>query len=160
MKKLFPVFLFYLHLNANAQEITSLSFNDFKQKEIKESAGVVVVNFWATWCKPCIEELPYFENCNNEYKNKGVKIILTNLDFNAQVKTTALPFIKKKNIQSAVMHITDTDPNSWINKVDSSWSGAIPATIIFRNGNKIFFKEGSMTQEELERVIESAIKPE
>ena len=112
-----------------------------------------ILNFWATWCRPCIEELPFFENCRQEFKDEPVRIILVNLDFNNQVETQVIPFIKKKNIASSVWHITDTDADSWINKVDKSWSGAIPATVMYKNGIKLFFKEGQMSQEELKSTL-------
>lgn len=114
---------------------------------------LVVWNFWATWCKPCVEELPFFEQVNSESLNQPVKIILVNLDFNKDVVSSVLPFIQKKKIQAQVIHITDTDANAWINRADSHWSGAIPATIMMKNGEKVFFREGSMNYSELKAVI-------
>lgn len=132
-------------------------FEVLKKRYETKNDTLYVVNFWATWCKPCIEELPYFEQCNNEFNSRPVKIILANLDFNSRLKTGVEPFIERKDIKSNVVHILDTDPNLWINQVDSTWSGAIPATIMIKNGKKLFFKEGEMNSRELKQTIESFI---
>jgi len=143
-----------LFLNSHAQKIEMLTFDDLKSRVAESNDTLYVVNFWATWCKPCIEELPYFENCNQDYKNGKFKMMLVNLDFNSRVSYSVEPFVKKKNLRSEVLHINDTDPNTWINKVDSNWSGAIPATIMYKNGRTLFFKEGSMEEKELRDQIE------
>lgn len=153
--KIIPVLiLLWLPQYLSAQKIDLFKFDDLKSRISVSNDTLYILNFWATWCKPCIQELPYFEKCNSEYQKKAVKIILVNLDFNSQVKSVAEPFIRKKNIHSSVAHITETNYDLWINKVDSNWSGAIPATSMYKNGKKVFFKEGSMTEEELKNVID------
>jgi thiol-disulfide isomerase/thioredoxin len=139
--------------NVSSQQVELLSFSVLNERVQSVNDTLYVVNFWATWCKPCIEELPVFEKCNKEYRNKKVKIILANLDFNSKVESLVLPFIKSKNIQTEVVHITDTDANQWINNVDTSWSGAIPATVIYRKGKKIFFKEGIVSENEINGIL-------
>lgn len=113
---------------------------------------VHVVNFWATWCAPCIKELPYFEKINSDYTSKNVEVLLVSLDFPRQYESKLKPFIKKKNIQSKVVCFDDVDQNRWIPAIDTSWSGALPATIIYK-GNKRKFYEKSFTYEELENEI-------
>jgi thiol-disulfide isomerase/thioredoxin len=135
-----------------------LKFDELKKRVEQKNDTLYILNFWATWCKPCIEELPWFEKVNGEYSVGPVRLILVNLDFNSKVESNVKPFITKRNIKSVVVHISDTDPNEWINKIDERWSGAIPATVLFKNGKSIFFKEGSMTYEELKNVIENSLK--
>lgn len=107
-----------------------------------------MVNFWATWCQPCVEELPYFERINKEFKNQNVKVILVSLDMSKQVTTRLIPYIQKYNIQSEVVLLNDLDADTWINKVDSSWSGALPATLFYTTEKRAFF-EKSFTYESL-----------
>jgi len=142
---------------ALAQNISDKSYSEFEQ-DIVTTKGILVVNYWATWCKPCIEELPHFEKLNSEMKSDRFHVYLVNLDFNSKFKESATEFIKRKNIQSTVFHINDTDPNNWIDKADNSWSGAIPATMIYRDGKKVFFKEGEMTYDELKSIVTNNIK--
>lgn len=120
-----------------------LSMNDDK---------VRVLNFWATWCKPCVSELPYFELLNSRYKSKNVEVILVSLDLPTQVKSKLIPFINRQKIMNDVVLLDDPDSNKWISKVDKSWSGSIPATIIY-NRKKVKFFERSFTYNELEKEI-------
>lgn len=111
-----------------------------------------VVNFWATWCVPCVEELPHFEKLNEKYKDNKVKVLLVSIDMHKMVEDRLIPFIKKNNIKSDVVLLRDPDSNSWIPKVDSTWSGAIPATVIYNKDRRKFY-EKSFTYEELEKEV-------
>ena len=108
-----------------------------------------VVNFWATWCAPCVKEMPYFEKLNANYKDKNVEVLLVSLDFPFQYDKKLKPYIKEHKLQSKVVALDDPDMNSWMSKVDEEWSGGIPITIIY-NKNKRQFYERSFTYKELE----------
>ena len=111
-----------------------------------------VVNFWATWCKPCVAELPYFQKATETFKSQPVRIILVSLDFPKNINTRLVPFIEKNKIKNEVLVLDDPDADTWITKVDASWSGAIPATVLYKQGQKKFYEQ-SFTYDELERVI-------
>ncbi|QYJ67538.1 TlpA disulfide reductase family protein [Flavobacterium litorale] len=114
----------------------------------KDNDTTYVVNFWATWCVPCVKELPYFEQLNTNYKDEKVKVLLVSLDMRKMIDSKLIPFLEEKKLESEVIVMTDPDSNSWIPKIDSTWSGAIPATIIY-NKNKRKFYERSFTYDEL-----------
>jgi len=111
-----------------------------------------VVNFWATWCKPCIKELPAFEQLNTAYQDKNVKVILVSLDFPEKWNSAVIPFLEGRGIRSQAVLLDDPDANRWINAVSEDWSGAIPATVMVKNGEKTFF-ERSFTFKELENEL-------
>lgn len=113
---------------------------------------VHVINFWATWCAPCVKELPYFEKLNSEYSNNNVEVLLVSLDFPHLYEKKLKPFIRDKKLKSKVIALDDVDMNSWIPKVDESWSGSIPATVIYKNDKKQFYEQ-SFTYEELEKEV-------
>ena len=115
-----------------------------------------VINFWATWCAPCIKELPYFEKLNKDY-SKDVEVILVSLDFPSKYETKLKPYIKNKNLKSKVVALNDVDSNTWIPKVDKTWTGAIPGTVIF-NKNKRKFYEQSFNYDELETEVKQFLK--
>ncbi len=115
-----------------------------------------VINFWATWCLPCVEELPHFEKLNQKYKKGKFKMILVSLDFPKMIENRVIPFIKNKNLQAEVIVLNDPDANSWIEKINKNWSGAIPATVIYRNEQRNFF-EKAFTEQELENEIKSLV---
>ncbi len=114
-----------------------------------QSDSVYVVNFWATWCAPCVAELPYFEELTKTYSDKKVKVILMSLDFKSEVKTRLAPFLKKKKLKSEVIFLGEAHSNSWIPKVDDSWSGDIPATLFFSRTKRVFVKHRFKSFEEL-----------
>lgn len=132
-------------------------YEDFSHLLHKNNDTTYVVNFWATWCKPCIEELPYFDQLAEAYKNEKVKVLLVSMDFTDQVKGRLKPFIKKKKVQSEVVVFDAPKPNEWIPKIDEKWSGAIPATYIYR-GKEHMFYERSFDYESLESVVKPFIK--
>ena len=116
----------------------------------KKDNKVYIINFWATWCAPCVKELPYFEKLKTEYKN--IEVILVSLDFPHLYEKKLKPFIKEKKLTSKVIVLDDVDMNSWIPKVNKNWSGSIPATVIYKNDDKRFFEQ-SFTYEELEKEV-------
>lgn len=136
------------------QEKTLLIYN-FEQLEPllkKTDDKTYVINFWATWCAPCVKELPYFEKLNAEYSNKKVEVILVSLDFPKHIDTRLKPFLLKNKLKSQVILLDDVDSNSWIPKVDKDWSGAIPATLIYNQKQTIFY-ERSFEYKELENEL-------
>lgn len=97
-----------------------------------------VINFWATWCKPCVEELPYFEQLHTELANDKVKVLLISLDFAKDVDTKLLNFVNTRQLQPDVIALTDGKYGDWIDKVSPEWSGAIPVTYIYKNATSFF----------------------
>lgn len=124
-------------------------FNGFQKFLEKKDDKIYVINFWATWCAPCVKEMPYFEKLSQEYKNDQVEVLFVSLDFPHLYESKLKPFIKEKNIQSKVVALNDVDMNTWIPKVDENWSGSIPATIIYRNDKSKFYEQ-TFTYESLE----------
>ncbi|MBC3757399.1 TlpA family protein disulfide reductase [Hyunsoonleella sp. SJ7] len=125
-------------------------FEGFQKFLNRSDDKTYVINFWATWCAPCIKELPYFEKLNADYQN--VEVVLVSLDFPHVYDKKLKPFIIKKELKSKVIALNDPNENEWINKIDESWSGSIPATIIYKKDNRKFF-ERSFTFEELENEV-------
>lgn len=109
-----------------------------------------VINFWATWCGPCVKELPYFEELNALYDGQPFKMILVSLDDPKQLESKVIPFLTKNKIESKVVLLADGKANSWIDKVDPSWSGAIPITLILRGNQKKFYEQEFDSTFELE----------
>lgn len=138
------------------ENIPTLDYNQLKPWLNKDDDKTYVVNFWATWCAPCVKELPYFEEIQKNYKDKSVEVLLVSLDFPKKKASSLIPFVEKRNIQSKVLHFDDTNEQFWIADIDESWSGAIPATLIYNNENRKFYEQ-SFTQEELENEVQSFI---
>ena len=141
-----------LHPSVEAQKVDIVKFERIQQLLDSKEEKLLVINFWATWCAPCVKELPYFENLNNK-KDKDIKVTLISLDFADKLDKVA-SFVERKSMKSEVLLLDEIDYNSWIDKVDKSWSGAIPATLIINTstGRRKFF-EGELEEGDLEKII-------
>lgn len=139
-----------------SSNVPTLNYEQLKPMLHKNDDKIYVVNFWATWCAPCVKELPYFEKINKEYKSKNVEVLLVSLDFPKKKETKLLPFIEKKNIQSKVVLLDDPNEQFWIGNISEKWSGALPATLIYSKDKREFFEQ-SFTEEELQKEVQSFI---
>ncbi len=110
---------------------------------LRRDDGVVyIINFWATWCAPCVQELPDFERITAEYPEQEIKVVLVSLDRVRDKETKLLPFLRQHNIISEVIHMDSRKSHIWIDKFAPQWSGAIPATIIKYRDRKAFHEGG------------------
>lgn len=143
-------------LKGEQVSIRVYDFNGLEGLLNREDDKTYVVNFWATWCKPCIEELPSFEKLNAKYHAENVEVVLVSLDFPSRAEELLIPFVENRNLKSHVLLLDDAKMNTWIPKVAEQWSGAIPATVIF-NRDKRNFYEKSFNFNELEKELLSFI---
>ena len=144
-------------INTEDVKLNILDFDGLEPYLTKRDDKTYVVNFWATWCAPCIKELPYFEELNKNYEGENVEVILVSLDFPNQYEKKLKPFIKKHDLRSKILVLDDIDQNRWIPEIDENWDGAIPVTIIY-NKNKREFYDRTFTYAELETELKQFLK--
>ncbi|MDX1940687.1 MAG: TlpA family protein disulfide reductase [Saprospiraceae bacterium] len=121
----------------------------------QQSDTTYVINFWATWCKPCVEELPYFEQLYEALKGQKVKIILLSLDFPRQLESKLVPFVQENRLKSEVIALTDGQFSVWIDKISPEWTGAIPVTMIYNAQKRHFYGEQFASYEDLEKLVKA-----
>lgn len=139
---------------ATGQDIEYIAVQDLERILKNDEDKIHVVNFWATWCGPCVREFPLFEKVSKDYSGKNVKFLMISLDFPSQVKSQLIPFLEKNSASLDVAVMTDLDYNSWIEKVDNSWQGDIPATLVFNNSRKQrIFHKGEIDEQGLRKLI-------
>lgn len=118
---------------AFTQEIKKVKIEDVV-KMIDTSSSPIIVNFWASWCQPCIHEIPWFEKAVAELKDKNVKILLVSLDFAPDYKNNTLrSFVKKQGYTSQVVWLDETNADKFCPKIDTAWDGSIPVTLMVNN---------------------------
>jgi thiol-disulfide isomerase/thioredoxin len=144
-----PVVLF---TPTTKSQVPIYNYDGFEHILHQKNDTVYVVNFWATWCVPCIKELPEFEKLNTNYKDRKLKVLLVSLDMEKDYERRLLPFIDSKGLRSHVVMLDDPRSNRWIPKVSANWSGAIPATLIYKNKLRKFYEQ-TFTYEELEAEV-------
>ena len=129
------------------------SFDSIAPLFEQEDGKVYVINFWATWCKPCVEELPYFEKLAAEMGGENVQIIMVSLDFARDVRTKLKDFIEQRPMELPVVALADQQYNNWIDRVDRRWGGAIPITILYKNQLRSFHDTQYASYSELQQAV-------
>ncbi|MDQ0066730.1 TlpA family protein disulfide reductase [Chryseobacterium lathyri] len=162
MKKLLSIFILFVSfavLGAQQTEVSIMKYEDLEKRMQKDNDKLLVVNFWATTCAPCVKELPHFMEINNKLKDQpNFKMILVSLDRLVD-KERVLKFIKNKNLTAEVILLDDIKRmNTWIPRFEKDWDGNIPVTIFYKNGEKVHFNDGEMSKEDLEKTIDNNLK--
>jgi thiol-disulfide isomerase/thioredoxin len=162
MRKLFSILIFIIflcfHNIAQAQAIKVWKLKDM-DSIITNVNKPTIFNFWATFCKPCIEELPYFQKLAKKYDSAGLQLILVSLDAKEMYPKKIEAFIKRFKITAPVVFLDETNADKFCPVVDERWSGAIPASLFVNNatGYKAFFEE-QLTEKQLEKEIQKLIR--
>ncbi len=142
-------------IKSQVNKVNNIRVVNFDQLEPylhKTNDTVYLVNFWATWCAPCIKELPDIAAAEKKYSDKKFKVLLVSLDFPKELTIRLEPFVKSKNITSDVFLLNDPDQNRWINLVDTNWSGEIPFTVLYGRNFRESYSQ-PFTFEELDSII-------
>jgi len=142
---------------AQSATIPLWKLEDLK-RAINEAKEPTIMNFWATFCKPCIEEIPHFQDVVKKYDSAGVRLVLVNLDMKEAYPKKISDFAKKRKFTAPITFLDETNADLFCPAVDASWSGAIPATIFInpRTGYRRFIEE-PLKKEELEKEIKAML---
>src|SRR5688500_17355903 len=143
----------YFVFSVGGQEIKKIKITDL-EKMIAESKTPLIINFWATFCKPCMEEIPHFQKLGRKYEKDGVKLLLVSLDMKDAYPIQVNAFIKKKKIRIPTAWLDETNADYFCPRIDTPWSGVIPATLFINNRNNYRkFTEEPLSEEQLEKEI-------
>lgn len=159
MKAIANIFIALLFaVPAMTQQAKKIKITDL-EKIIAKTKRPLVINFWATYCRPCIEEMPYFLNLENEYKKDSLQLLLVSLDMEDDYPSKVDAFLQKRKITSSSAWLDESNADYFCPKIDASWSGALPATLFVNNQDKYKkFVEDSFSKEELKKEIENMLK--
>ena len=147
----------YFSVPVRSQSLPSWKITDL-QEYINNADSVLVINFWATFCKPCIRELPFMQSVSEKLKHKRVQMLLVSLDLPEAYPVVIDSFAKANNCSAPIVWLNETNADYFCPKVDKSWSGGIPATL-FINRKKGYRKlvEEEMDQERFEEELRKSL---
>ncbi len=145
--------------NPTEQPLPAISYEELLEKVNQDNETLYVVNFWATWCLPCVEEMPDFLAIHKEFEDHPhFKMYLVTLD-SAKKSAVVQQFIKTNQVEPEVLILDDNKRmNTWIPIIHPEWSGAIPATAFYQNGKQVDFVDESLHQEDLRNIIKKYIQ--
>jgi thiol-disulfide isomerase/thioredoxin len=144
--------LLIIAINCKAQSIQVIKFNELKQRVFNKSDTTYVVNFFASWCAPCLKEIPAFLQLIDSSQNSKTKVLLVSVDFKIDAEKNLEPIINKYLLPPIYL-LDEPNGNVWINEIDNNWSGAIPATLIVKKNRKRRFIVTSLTFAKLIKLI-------
>ena len=152
------VFLFFAAL-VKAQQVKSVKITDL-ENTIKESKTPLIVNFWATFCVPCLQEIPYFQEITGQYKAKDVSIVFVSLDMKEAYPVKVNEMAKKLNLVYPVVWLNETNADYFCPQIDTTWSGGMPSSLFVNNatGYHKFFEE-PLSREKLEEEVRVMVSP-
>jgi thiol-disulfide isomerase/thioredoxin len=151
------VTLLFITYSTRAQEIKRWKMNDLLEY-VEKSDSALVINFWATFCGPCIEEIPYFQTIAEKYKDQKVKLLLVSLDFKEYYPQKIAAFAKRFGFTAEIVWLDEEKPDEFCPKIDTAWSGAMPATLFVNKATKYRkFIEAQMKPEEVEKAIKNLV---
>lgn len=133
-----------------AQNVEVVKFGDLQRKMLNTDSPLTIFNFWATWCGPCIKEIPYFQSIDRA--DQDVKVYLVSVDFQSELERVK-KFVDKKSLTSDVLFLDEKNPDTYMSKVSTKWTGAIPATLFVTDLGKTYFYEKAFTKEQLEYTV-------
>ena len=159
MKTFLIVLFFFLGISMHAQEVKAVKVTELS-KTISESKTPLIVNFWATFCVPCIQEMPYFQEMARQYKSQNISLLFVSLDLKEAYPVKVNAMVKKLDLTYPVVWLNETNADYFCPKIDTSWSGGMPSSLFVNNatGYHKFF-EDQLSKEKLEGVIKEMIKP-
>ena len=156
MKSQIIAFSFFFVICSSALQAQQVKLITVTQLENRFKQGkdtTYLVNFWATWCKPCVKELPEFQKFAESHKDKPVKVILVSADLKSKLQTGVIPFVKAHQL-SGEIYLLNEAPSSYTERINADWSGAFPATLIVKAGKRKFH-ESAYTYDELATAVAS-----
>jgi len=158
IKKLVFIIAFFCFTAAYAQDIAKLKMADVVKNFEQKNDSIYVINFWATFCKPCVAEIPNFIKISNKYKKDKVKLMLVSLDLPSYYPKKIADFATKNNFTTNIGWLEETNADYFCPMIDKSWGGSIPATVIVntKTGYKKFF-ETELSAVEFEKELQKAI---
>lgn len=136
-------------LLANGVPLGYYTYEQFEKLLKGNNDTTYVVNFWATWCAPCVKELPHLQQLYEQYKDQKVHLILVSLDVEKNKEHQLYPFLKKNLLKGEVLLLSQQGMSEWTRKINGDWDGSLPATLLYKGAKQQFYPQ-SFEYDELE----------
>jgi len=159
MKKIFPILLIIIFgCDKDNFKLKTVDASDInKQVESHQGNKAVLINFWATYCAPCIEEFPMIVDLSKQYKDKDLKVYFVSADW-LDREDEVINFLKEAGVEGLSFIKEEGNDNNFINAISREWSGALPFTIVYnKNGDLSDYWEMKKNKDRFESAIIKAL---
>ena len=152
------VSLIIISFGAFSQQVKKARIGEIEEL-VQQSDHPIIISFWATWCAPCLHEIPYFQETVKKYADQKVELVLVSLDFKDSYPSAIESFVKKKNYQASFYWLNETNADHFCPKIDPKWDGSIPATLFVNNktGYRKFY-DRQLTPMQVEAEVKAQVK--
>ncbi len=140
-------------VSGDSLKIPVLTYAQLKPLLHQENDTTYVVNFWATWCVPCVQELPHFMSLDSMYQGEPFKLVLVSMDFKKDYLRKLQPFVTERDLDDNVVVLEDRDANFWIGDIEPTWGGSIPATLVYKGKERLFLERTFHNLDELTQIV-------
>lgn len=124
---------------------------------LKPNGKPLLINFWATWCIPCVEEFPLLVELDKEYKGK-IDFITISIDDLAEIKRDVPKFLKSQNATMPAYLLHTRDENKVIGELSKEYGGGLPFSILYStDGTTLYGKQGLLKLDVIKPIIDDAI---
>jgi thiol-disulfide isomerase/thioredoxin len=159
MKIFFAIAFLFFATIGDSQQVRSVKITEL-EKTIKESHTPLIVNFWATFCVPCLQEIPYFQEIASQYKSNDVSLVFVSLDMKEAYPVKVNNMAKKLNLTYPVVWLNETNADYFCPRIDTSWTGGMPSSLFVNNATGYHkFLEEPLSKEKLEKEIRLMLSP-
>jgi thiol-disulfide isomerase/thioredoxin len=150
--------LILLIFHTSAQQVKKAQIDEI-ESIIQKSDHPVIISFWATWCAPCVKEIPYFQETVKKYAAQQVELVLVSLDFKESYPRVISSFIKNRSFDATFYWLNETNADQFCPKIDPKWDGGIPATLFVNNktGYRKFY-DRQLTPLQVEAEVKAQVK--
>jgi thiol-disulfide isomerase/thioredoxin len=144
---------------ASAEPVKHLRPEDYQSRIVAGRKGrVLLVNFWATWCEPCREEMPDLVAAAKKFPSKDLAVVLVSLDSQKTGPTQVPKFLKEQKVPFVSWLAKTRDPQDFIDTVDRTWDGSLPYTLVYGRDGKIAVRlSGLQTEASFTEVLRKAV---
>jgi thiol-disulfide isomerase/thioredoxin len=139
---------------AEESHIRPIDARQFDEVLEAQKGQVVLVNFWATWCRPCLKEIPEISALADDLMDRGFTLVPVSLDDPDDLHTLVVPFLNKWFPEFSTYTRLEPQMDAMVSVIDSAWNEILPTSYVLdRDGKRVATIQGGKSRNDFEALI-------